>query len=438
MTAKKANSARSSRPLRVGKPRDAGQRSWHVKLYGPNASKSSHRIRYKDPHSGEWKILTARDMGEANAIFDHVERWLDAGAAPPGDSETDERHDVAALARRLLDRMQSDGARRRTIEEWRGILERHILPAIGDVIVLEWDDEHCREVLRRSRSKGLSPLTVQDHGAVLVALVTEAHRRPRWLSRDENPMEGVRYRAKSRLQGESTVYVPPELRPETIAVERLCAELQTLGQRHQRPWYHLMGLIAGYGGLRWSELIALRPRDYRGDDRKLIVATSIEQAARTITRERTKNNKVRDVPVTATMHTLLETRIGEVESGSGRSGGEWPAHGPDALLFPGPRGEPWSRSTWRRSVFTPAARLAGWTMRGDRPTPTGLMRGGTPTLPWRNLRHHAATWLHHNAGLSWEEVSHILGHHSVAFTLATYVRRGAESDAEVRRLLDRF
>jgi integrase len=77
-------------------------------------------------------------------------------------------------------------------------------------------------------------------------------------------------------------------------------------------------------------------------------------------------------------------------------------------------------------------------MVGDHMTRRGLMRGGAPALPWRNLRHHAATWLHNTAGLPWEEVSNILGHHSVAFTLETYVRRGSDSDAETRRRLDQF
>ena len=41
-------------------------------------------------------------------------------------------------------------------------------------------------------------------------------------------------------------------------------------------------------------------------------------------------------------------------------------------------------------------------------------------------------------GPAWEEVSHILGHHSVAFTLAIYVRRGVDSEADIRSRLDRF
>jgi integrase len=45
-----------------------------------------------------------------------------------------------------------------------------------------------------------------------------------------------------------------------------------------------------------------------------------------------------------------------------------------------------------------------------------------------SLRHHAASWMHHVAGFDWDSVSYYLGHHSVAFTYAVYVRRGADAD----------
>lgn len=115
----------------------------------------------------------------------------------------------------------------------------------------------------------------------------------------------------------------------------------------------------------------------------------------------------------------------------------WAGGGPEGLLFPGPAGGPWSRTTWRKGVFIPAARAAGWEMVNETETARGLVRGGKARMPWRNLRHHAATW-HHDAGLPWEEVSHILGHHNVAFTIATYVRRGADTENEVRARLAKF
>lgn len=60
------------------------------------------------------------------------------------------------------------------------------------------------------------------------------------------------------------------------------------------------------------------------------------------------------------------------------------------------------------------------------------------TSSMSRARLHAATWLHHEPGLPWEEVSHNLGHHNLGFTIATYVRRGSDAEAEVRARLDRY
>lgn len=82
------------------------------------------------------------------------------------------------------------------------------------------------------------------------------------------------------------------------------------------------------------------------------------------------NGKIRKVPVTGTIHRLLvRHRDGIAVSEVG--GGVWPLGGEDGLLFPGPDGAPWDRSVWRRAVFIPSARTAGWEMVGDALTPTG-------------------------------------------------------------------
>lgn len=397
------------------------------------------RLRTADP--GPTQRRRRRHPHKTNETFVKVKRWLGATLAartPTPKAGRNERQDVAQLGQRLLDRMRDDGLRRRTLEDYERIIRCHVVPVIGDVSIVEWDPEHSRNVLRRARQAGRAPATIQDIGAVMVAMIREAHRRPRWLAPDENPMEDVRFRARARHQGQATVFIPPSERPSTPEVRLLCAALYWRGHSRGRPWYLLMGLLAGFGGLRWSELIGLRPRDYDATRRKIVVATSIEQPdSGVLVRETTKNNKVREVPITGTIHRRFVQHCDHVAA-SDVGEGVWPLGGEDGLLFPGAAGAPWDRSVWRRGVFIPSARAAGWEMVGDAPTSTGLLRGGRPRLPWRNLRHHAATWLHHEAGLPWEEVSHILGHHNVAFTMATYVRRGSDSEDEVRSRLDRL
>ena len=52
-----------------------------------------------------------------------------------------------------------------------------------------------------------------------------------------------------------------------------------------------------------------------------------------------------------------------------------------------------------------------------------------------SLRHHAAVWMHDVGNYDWADVSRYLGHHSVSFTYAVYVRSGAEADERNRARL---
>ncbi|HUR17806.1 MAG TPA: hypothetical protein VMZ51_02570, partial [Acidimicrobiales bacterium] len=226
----------ANRPLRLGKLRGGGMRPWQTKLYGPTPARPRPRVVYKDLETGEWRYLSGEDLEEANAIFDKAERWLDAGVTLAADTHETERakRDIAALGKRLLTRMEDDGVRRRTLQDWERIIRCHIVPVIGARSVVQWDTEDCQKVLRRVRKAGRAPASVQDVGSVMVALVREAHRKPRWLPLEENPMETVRYRAKARHQGQVASFVPLNDRPTTPAVRDLCAALYWRGRRQDR------------------------------------------------------------------------------------------------------------------------------------------------------------------------------------------------------------
>jgi integrase len=112
-------------------------------------------------------------------------------------------------------------------------------------------------------------------------------------------------------------------------------------------------------------------------------------------------------------------------------------HGPNALLFPGPKGptQPWTESEFR-NVFLKAATHAGWEMVGPFVRSDRRACPGKAAIPYRNLRHHAAVWMREVARFDWADVSRALGHASVAFTHARYVRPGADADERNRRSLD--
>jgi len=188
-------------------------------------------------------------------------------------------------------------------------------------------------------------------------------------------------------------------------VEALADAMDILGQSTGRPWLGLQVRIAGYCGLRFGEQTALTPAAVLADGAFLAV-TQAWNYNRHIpaTLGSPKNRQDRQVPVRGSMRSA---RAAEVEA---RPGG---------LLFPGPdQALAMSDTTFRR-LFTRGAQNAGWAMAAD---------GRRTVIPYRNPRHHAATWMRETAGFGWADVFRYLGHHSVAFTTGRYIRPGVEAD----------
>jgi integrase len=108
----------------------------------------------------------------------------------------------------------------------------------------------------------------------------------------------------------------------------------------------------------------------------------------------------------------------------------------DSLLFEDPirPGLPLSESATYR-LHNKAALMADWDAVQVRRHENARRHLGPNLRPRHSnysLRHHAATWMHQVAGFEWEDVSRYMGHHSVAFTYAVYVRSGADADERNR------
>ncbi|MDA8310502.1 MAG: tyrosine-type recombinase/integrase [Actinomycetota bacterium] len=218
-------------------------------------------------------------------------------------------------------------------------------------------------------------------------------------------------------------------------MEKLVLAYEELAQATGIFWLPERALVGAHAGLRPGERDALRLYDLRPKELEIAVEWSFEwpRGVAEPLRKRPKNGKTRPVLVPASdMERLV------VLSARRRAAGA----ADDALLFEDPRrpGLPLSESATRR-LHVDAGLRAGWETVEVRRR-AGARRSLGPDLRPRHsnysLRHHAASWMHDVAGFDWADVSRALGHHSVAFTYAVYVRSGADADERSRARLLRM
>ncbi len=209
---------------------------------------------------------TARARREADELFDQMVRWA---KHQPGPVSRGDRT-VNALCDRRLAELHDRRSARNTIDLNEGLMRLYVRPLIGRLEVADWSPEHSRAVLARAR-KTCGAERVADLGKVLRSLVTLAHRKPVWLARDEDPMEGVTFRVTATRQGEGVHYVPMKERPSSEQVDSLALAMQETGLTTQtrlarrpkkpvaldRSWGALVCQVMGRSGARFGEAICL-------------------------------------------------------------------------------------------------------------------------------------------------------------------------------------
>lgn len=413
-------------------------------LYGPTPSTAKFRLDYTDPFTGERRQPRRTDKAEAAALFEETLLYLRTArlAAPvdggrPQPSAPAKRRGATPTVDDLFDarlqRWEDDGCSTRYIDTRQGRYDYRIRPVLGSLTVRDWaqSSEGCREVLRSARVQGLAPSSVQDLGALMRGLVSLGWET-RWIPPGHNPMLGVKYTAGATVQGQGPEYVRPEDRPAFAAVEKLVLAYEEVAEKTGIFWLPERTLVGAHGGLRPAERDALRLCDLRPSDLELAVEWCFEwrRGASEPLRKRPKNGKTRRVLVPASdMERLLA--VAERRRAAGAAD--------DALLFEDPRrpGLPMSEAATRR-LHIDAGLRAGWESAEVRRRSDAKRRLGPDLRPRHSnysLRHHAASWMHDVAGFDWADVSRALGHHSVAFTYAVYVRAGADADERNRARL---
>ncbi|QYG94371.1 tyrosine-type recombinase/integrase (plasmid) [Iamia sp. SCSIO 61187] len=357
-----------------------------TRVYAPSESRPTYRVIAKDPN-GKRIFLRFSTEAEARQRAREIETSLASSVTLPG------RGNAPTTVGQLIDRyLASLGSRStRYAERQEYLLRCWVRPVLDDHPLRAWTPADSDQVLDQARAS-LAPATVQNLGAAMRALVTFAFKN-RWLPREADPMWKVQYTPKPEHQGEATGFIPRD----DLPTDEQCAALFAALAEQGHPDWALAMRLKHRSGLRWGELIALRPCDLTfSPKRSIAVVRAVEQSRKGFAIKTTKNRQRRQTIFPASLCDDLAAWCAERPS--------------DALLFIGTDGGFANRRTVQR-FWARAAKAAGWPMQGPM------------SAIWHphDMRHVAACWMLYDVGLEAPAVSAMLGHANTAFTLSRYV-----------------
>lgn len=369
-----------------------------TRIYAPTPSEDCYRVSATD--------ATGRRVSHKFAIESHARekaRELEAFLAtrtPLYGGRSGDRT-VGVLASLYIDHLEGRSVRYRERQD--GLLRCWILPKLADINVSDWTPALSEEVLRSAQAK-LAAQSVQGVGSCMRSLVTFAHKS-RWLPREVDPMWSVSYSARAEYQGQAPLYVPRSSLPNDEQCAALFDAMATLGE----PVWALAMRLKHRSGVRWGELVALRPCDIDFEPGRIVrVERAVEQSRQGRAIKTTKNTQKRTAVFPVSLTEELRAHVEAVR----RRGGD------EALLFRRADGELAERAQFLR-LWVRAAEAAGWTLK----TPKSAQ--------WHphDLRHVAACWMLFDVKMDPAMVSRMLGHANPAFTLSRYagVRSGADA-----------
>jgi integrase len=277
-------------------------------------------------------------------------------------------------------------------------LYNHVLPILGNKLCQHLRPSDFRKILQSMRAEGYSGYTIQRVGSSMRATVTFM-RNERYIEQNYDPMRGVSYQANS-LQN---LWVPHDERPTLAHKDALATGMGDLGGE---AWW-LATQIAGLCGPRWGELLYLTPESF--DTTKCTINIDFqwnEHSAKqpngisakgepggAFVKALPKGGKPRVITYPAWMNDYLlplfetvEKRHRQTFQQSGRS------KNPMRLLFCTGEGTIPRRSSWNRSVITPARAAAQWP--SDLAPVPRMRNGAVETVmstqyrwSWHSLRH---------------------------------------------------
>lgn len=265
----------------------------------------------------------------------------------------------------------SRGIRPETLIEYGRDLELHVIPVIGRLRLGEIEQRDLKALARQLREKGLAPATVRIVMAPVRALLATAVEEG--LIRT-NPAAGLRLGAGSGPAGGAE-------KRRALDEEQLARLLEETPDR----WRLLVRFLV-QTGVRVGELIALRWGDVDLDGQRVNVQRRLYRGRLDEPKSR---YGLRQVPISKRLSADLRRERGTTDDGD--------------PLFTGSMGGALRAEYVLRSIVKPAA-----------------ARAGVPWADVHTMRHTCASILF-RSGWNAKQVQMVLGHHSPAFTLATYV-----------------
>ena len=288
-----------------------------TRIYAPSEGEPRYRVVTTDV-DGQRVFAKFSSEEAARQRARELEARLASSVILPG------RANAPATVGQLIDRyLVSLSSRSTRYAERQEYLQRvWVRPVLGDHALAAWTPSDSESVLDRARRQ-LAPSTVQNVGSAMRAMVTFAFKN-RWIPREADPMWMVRYSPSAEVQGQAIGFIPRSSLPTDEECSRLFKEL---GEAAHPTWALAMRL-KHRSGLRWGELIALRPVDLDVEPQRVIqVHRAVEQSRQGLAVKGTKNRQRRVTTFPASLVEPLEAWSRRVERGAGSRGPAVPRRG---------------------------------------------------------------------------------------------------------------
>lgn len=334
-----------------------------------------YRTGFTDP-SGKRRHIRAKTAREARAKRDAGIQEAKLGVIAPAHRQT-----VAAFLHQWIEHSVAPNLSPRTVERYRGIVARHIVPELGKLPMAKLTAQHIAR-LYAEKAAALSPASVRYIHAVLRGAMQQAVSY-RLLA--VNPAANVRPPRKPRSD------IRPLAAPEARAL---------LAAAVDDP-LHALYVLALHTGMRLGELLALTWAAIDMGRGALEVRATLHRVGprQYEPKEPKTARSRRTIALNAVaLDTLRAHRVREAERmmalGRGMDDG--------SLVFTDRWGEPiyWGHVT-------------------DRMLRPLCAKAGLPAVRFHDLRHTAASMML-SSGVPVHIVSQILGHSSATTTLGTY------------------